>query len=228
MSGNWDHLAVRLVAQLCFLSDVLLCPVRYDRRDNMFPGCPSVCPSFHPSRFRGATLRAAPSKSHAFLANFQSRIAMPTWRRWASAILFWPPYNLLSRSCFNLDFIRRFSLMGTTLRAAPSNSYAFSTNYYAYIAMPTWHICAPPILFWFWHFDNLLLRSCLTWIDLHKLNAFLLRSHAAIFPTSNCGRGTSLLQQELVIDASWLDHSMCDMQVCFIGHQVNSIAWQSL
>ena len=51
---------------------------------------------------------------------------------------------------FNLDFFRRSSLMGTTLRAAPSKSYAFSTNYYACIAMPTWPRCAPPILCWPW------------------------------------------------------------------------------
>ena len=63
---------------------------------------------------------------------------------------------------FNLDFLLRFSLMGTTLRAALSKSYAFSTNYYACIAMPAWHRCAPPVLFWPPY--DLLLRSCLTWI----------------------------------------------------------------
>ena len=89
----------------------------------------------------------------------------------------------------------RHSAMGTTLRAAPSKNYAFSTNYYACIAMPTWHRCAPPILCWRWYPYNLLLRLCLTRIDLHK---FLLRSHAATCPTSNCGCRTSLLQQELV------------------------------
>ena len=54
--------------------------------------------------------------------------------------------------------------MGTTLRAAPSKSHAFSTNYHACIAIPTWCRCAPPILFWHWPPYNLLPRSCLTWI----------------------------------------------------------------
>ena len=50
----------------------------------MFPGCPSfhlsvllsvlqsVRPSFHPSRFRGTTLRAAPSKNYAFSTNLHA------------------------------------------------------------------------------------------------------------------------------------------------------------
>ena len=41
---------------------------RYDRRDIMFPGCSSFRQSFRPSRLRGTTLRAAPSKSYAFSA----------------------------------------------------------------------------------------------------------------------------------------------------------------
>ena len=53
--------------------------------------------------------------------------------------------------------------MGTTLRAAPRKNHAFSTNYNACIAMPTWPRCAPPILFWPWPY-NLFPRSCLTWI----------------------------------------------------------------
>ena len=65
---------------------------------------------------------------------------------------------------FTLDFLRRFSLMGTTLRAAPSKSYAFSTNDHAYIAMPTWCRCSPPILFWHWPPFNLFPSSCITWI----------------------------------------------------------------
>ena len=61
-----------------------------------------------------------------------------------------------------LLFFCRSSLMGTTLRATPSKSYAFSTNYHACIAMPTWPRCAPPILCWPWPPYNLLPRSCLT------------------------------------------------------------------
>ena len=65
---------------------------------------------------------------------------------------------------FNLYFLRWFSLMGTTLCTAPSKSYAFSTNYHACIAMPTWPRCAPPILFSPWPPYNLLPRLCLTCI----------------------------------------------------------------
>ena len=65
---------------------------------------------------------------------------------------------------FNLDFFQWSTLMGTTLCAAPSKSYALSTNYYASIVLPTWYRCAPPILFWPWPPYSLLPRSCLTWI----------------------------------------------------------------
>ena len=41
---------------------------------------------------------------------------------------------------------------------------AFSTNYHTSIAMPTWHRCAPPILFWHWPPVNLFPSSCITWI----------------------------------------------------------------
>ena len=73
----------------------------------------------------GTTLRAAHSKSHAFSTNYHACIAMPTWHRCAPPILFWPwpPYNLLPRLCFTWDFLRRSSLMGTTLRAVPSKSH---------------------------------------------------------------------------------------------------------
>ena len=39
--------------------------------------------------------------------------------------------------------------------------------------------------------------------DLHTFNLFLLRSRASTCPTSNCGRGTSLLWQELVYIISY-------------------------
>ena len=68
--------------------------------------------------------------------------------------------------CFRVvrPSIRPSRFRGTTLRAAPSKNYAFSTNYHACIAMPTWPRCAPPILCWPWPPYNLLPRSCLTWI----------------------------------------------------------------
>ena len=107
---------------------MFLCPARFDRRDIIFPGFPSVCPSVRPSvrpsvlpsvrpsRFRGTTLRAAPSKNYAFSTNYLPRsclthacIAMPTWPRCAPSILCWPwpPPEVV----FNLDFFRRSSLM---------------------------------------------------------------------------------------------------------------------
>ena len=74
-----------------------------------------------------------------------------------------------SEVMFNLDFFCRSSLMGTTLCAAPSKSHAFSTNYHACIAMPTWRRCAPPILLWPWPPYNLLPRSFLTFLRLSSL-----------------------------------------------------------
>ena len=86
---------------------------------------------------------------------------------------------------FNLDFLRRSSLMGTTLLAVPSKSHAFSTNYHTCIAMPTWPRCAPPILFWPWPPYNFLPRSCLTWIffvDLHWWVPLCLQCPAKAMP----------------------------------------------
>ena len=66
--------------------------------------------------------------------------------------------------------VRPSCFRGITLRAVPSKNFAFSTNYHACIAMPTWRRCAPPILFWLWPPYNLLQRLCLTWtfyVDSH-------------------------------------------------------------
>ena len=71
---------------------------------------------------------------------------------------------------FNMDFLYRSSLRGTTLCVAPTKSYNFSTNYHACMAMPKWCRCAPPMLFRLWPLFSLFPRSCLTWIfliDLH-------------------------------------------------------------
>ena len=79
-----------------------------------------------------------------------------------------------SKFMYNLDFLRRFSLMGTTLCAAPNNLYVISQMIMYILQCPH---------------DIHVHLFC---FDLHK---FLLRSCAATCPTSNCGRGTG---QELV------------------------------
>ena len=81
----------------------------------------------------------------------------------------WPAGHYISRLSVRPS-VRPSHFRGTTLRAAPSKSYAFSTNYHACIAMPTWPRCAPPILCWPWPTYNLFPRSCLTcifFIDSH-------------------------------------------------------------
>ena len=119
---------------------------------------PSVCSSVCPSHFRGTTLRAAPSKNYAFSTNYHVCIAMPTWRTCAPPILFWPwPSYILLKVVFNLDFLRRFSLIGTTLCAAPSKSYTPYKLLCLHCNMPTWDRCASPILFWPWSPYSLLL-----------------------------------------------------------------------
>ena len=114
----------------------------------------------------GTTLRAAPSKIHAFSTNYHACIAMPTWRRYAPPILFWPwpPYNLLPRLCLTWIFFVD-PHWWVPLLAAPSKSYMP----FQQIIMHTLHYqhdsrCAPPILFWPWPPHNLLPRSCFTWI----------------------------------------------------------------
>ena len=207
---------------------------QYDRRDIMFPGCPSVRPSVRPP----VTLSHRTQQKLCFYALHYQHDS---------------DVHLLF--CFDLDL--HITSLGRVYltwifffdphwwvpltSAAPSKSHAFSVNCHAGIAMPTWRRCAPPILFWPWPPYNLLLRSCLTliffvdshwWVpfclqcpsnsipfwqiimyilqcphdihvhlfcfDLHTFNVFLLRSHAATCPTSNCGRRTSLLRQEIV------------------------------
>ena len=54
--------------------------------------------------------------------------------------------------------------MSILLRAVPSKSHSFSTNYHACIAMPTCCRCALPILSWHWPPFNLFPSSCITWI----------------------------------------------------------------
>ena len=115
---------------------------------------PSVRPSVHPSvrHALGEPLCVQrPAKNYAFSTNYHACIAMPTWRRCAPPILFWPwpPYNLLPRSCLTWIFFRWSSLMVNTLCAVPSKGYAFSTNYHACIALPTWCRCAPPLWIFF-------------------------------------------------------------------------------
>ena len=141
----------------------------------------------------GTTLRAALSKSYAVSTNYYVCIAMPIWHRWhrcAPPILFWPwrLYNLHPRWCLTWIVFddphwwvplcvqcpaKAMPFQQIVMHALQCQHdidvhllfcYAISTNYYACIAMPTWRICAPPILFWTWPPYNLLLRSCLTWI----------------------------------------------------------------
>ena len=170
----------------------------------MFPGCPSFRPSFRPSRFRGTTLHAAPSKNYTFSTNYHACIAMPTWPRCAPPILCWPwpPYNLLPRSCLTWIFFRWYSLMGTTLCAAASKSHAFSTNYHACIAMPTWGRCAPLFCFdldllitWHWPPFNLFPSSCVIffvdshwWVPLcvqHPNNLYAISTNYHVYITWN-------------------------------------------
>ena len=82
-----------------------VCPTRYDWWDIMFPGCPSICPSVT-LRSTCTILHAAPSKMYAFSTSYHACIAMPTWCRCTSPILFrpWPPYNMLLRSCLTSIF----------------------------------------------------------------------------------------------------------------------------
>ena len=115
----------------------------------------------------GTTLRAAPSKNHAFSTNYHACIAMLIWPRCAPPILFWPwpPYNLFPRSCLTWIFSVNFYWWVQLCVQYPAKFMPFQQiNMHACIAMPTWHRCAPPILFWPWPPYNLFPRSCLTWI----------------------------------------------------------------
>ena len=134
---------------------------------NLLPMSCLVLDFLHRSSLMVITLHAVPSKTHTFSTNYHACIAMPTWRRCAPPIMFWPwpPYNLLLSPCLTwIYFVDSHwsSLIGTTFHSAPRKCHAFSTNYYTCIAIPTWHRCAPPILFWPWPPYNLLPRSCLT------------------------------------------------------------------
>ena len=78
---------------------------------------------------------------------------------------------------YNLDFLRRLSLMGITLRAASNKLYA---------KLPCLYYNCPHAIHVHVHLFS---------FDLHKFNLFLFRSRAATCPTLNCGRGTSLLRE---------------------------------
>ena len=176
----------------------------------------SAFPSFRPSHFRYTTLRAAPSKNYAFATNYHACIAMPTWRRCAPPITFWPwpPYNLLPRSC--LTFLRRSSLMGTTLRATSSKSYVFSTNYHACIVLQTCRRCAPPINFWPWPPHNLLPRSCLTWIffvDSHWWVQLYVQRPAKAIPFQHISMQSLQRQHDTATDGRLLFYFDLDLHI---------------
>ena len=91
---------------------------------------------FRRSSLMGTTLHAAPIKSYAFSCQHGLDVCIP--------ILFspWPPYNLLARLCLTCIFF-----VDSHWWVQHPQSYAISTNYHVYIAMPTWYTCTP-ILFW--------------------------------------------------------------------------------
>ena len=94
----------------------------------------------------------------------------------------------------------------TILCAAPSKRHAFSTNYHACIAMPTWPRCALPILFWRWPPYNLLQRSCLTWIffvDFHWWVQLCVQRPPKAMPF-----------QQIIMHASQCQHNL-DMHLLF-------------
>ena len=85
---------------------------------------------------------------------------------------------------FNLDFFFSSILIDWYHFACSAQlKLCFLANYHGCIALPTWHRCAPPILFWPWPSYNLLLRSYLTWIffvNPHWSYAFSTNYHAWI------------------------------------------------
>ena len=76
-----------------------LCSARYDRRDIMFPGCPSFRPSVHHTL--GVQLRV---QRLAKAMHFQQNIMHAFNDRCAPHILFRLRYNLLIRSCLTWIF----------------------------------------------------------------------------------------------------------------------------
>ena len=105
---------------------------------------------------------------------------MPTWCRCSPPILFWhwPPFNLFPSSYI---------------------TWIFCVDSHWWVPLCVQH---PTIYVPFWQIIMYILQCPhdihvhLFCFDLHK---FLLRSRTATCPTLNCGRGTSLLRQELVL-----------------------------
>ena len=110
---------------------------------------------------------------------------MPTWCRCAPSILFlhWPPFNLFPNSCITWNFF------------VDSHWWVPLSVQRPTISMPFRQI----IMYIFQCPHDIHVH--LFCFDLHTFNLFLLHSHAATCPISNCGYGTSLLRQELV--CSW-------------------------
>ena len=100
--------------------------------------------------------RQHPANAIPFSTNYHACIVMLTWYRCAPPVLFWhwPPFNL---------FLCRSSLIGTTLRAVPSNRYAVLANYHVCIAMPTFCSCAPSQFL-----DLDLHLTCFSFIHMHQ------------------------------------------------------------
>ena len=116
-----------------------------------------------------------PAKTMPFKQIIMHTNAMPTWYRYASHILFWhwPPFNLFPSSCITFSYVDSHWWV-TLCVQRPAISMPFRQIIMYILQCPH---------------DMLIHLFC---FDIHKFNLFLLRSHAATCPTSNCGCGTSL------------------------------------
>ena len=142
-----------------------LCPTRYDRRDIMFPGCPSFRLSVRHAL--GVSLCVQrPAKAMSFQQIIMH--ALQCQHDLDVHLLFCVDLDLhitfFPRSCLTWIFFVDPHWWVPLCVQLPAKAIHFSTNDHACIVLPTWHRCTSPILFWPWPPCNLFPRSCLTWI----------------------------------------------------------------
>ena len=159
----------------------------------MFPGCPSVRPS--------VTLYG-----HHFVCSTQQMLATD----------YHVCIDVHLLLCFDIDlYLTSFQgyvwhgFSSSIFTEHPVKANKSLTNYHAYIAMPIWFWCVPPILLWHWPPFNLPPRSCITLDFLHQSSLRGITLCAAPCKSHDFSTNYQRLTYNFYINLHWWAIALC-------------------